>query len=367
MISLDQAISALWPNKVMILPVAIRRQARHQGRGTDGHERPVARSPRRVLIVAVPPVRTLDLFGPVEVFGDANRVHGGDPAYEVNIISSGPERVVLSHMGTPLNTDQTYRECQKPIDTLLVAGFDFRHEMRFEQDFLSWRREQCGKSRRFGSVCTGAFVLAAAGLLGGRRATTHWNWCDELARDYPSVTVDRDPIYVRDGNCYTSAGVTAGIDLALGLVEEDLGRPVALKVAQIMVVFLRRSGGQSQFSTTLAAQTRENRPLGDLLAWLPDNIRRDLTVESLARRAAMSPRNFARLFQQNVGKTPARHIEDLRLEVARRQLELTILSLEEVADASGFASSETLRRMFRRRLGVTPGQYRASFGRRSAE
>ena len=210
-------------------------------------------------------------------------------------------------------------------------------------------------------------MLAAAGLLDGRRATTHWNWCDELARDYPLVTVDRDPIYVRDGNCYTSAGVTAGIDLALALVEEDLGRPVALKVAQIMVVFLRRSGGQSQFSTTLVAQTRENRPLGDLLAWLPDNIRRDLTVDSLARRAAMSPRNFARLFQQNVGKTPARHIEDLRLEAARRQLELTILSLEEVADASGFASSETLRRMFRRRLGVTPGQYRASFGQRCAE
>jgi transcriptional regulator GlxA family with amidase domain len=148
------------------------------------------------------------------------------------------------------------------------------------------------------------------------------------------------------------------------LVEEDLGRSVALKVAQVMVVFLRRAGGQAQFSTTLAAQTRESRPLGDLLAWLPDNIRRDLSVESLARRAAMSPRNFARLFQQEVGKTPAKYIEELRLEAARRQFELTTLTLEEVADASGFASAETLRRMFRRRLGVTPGQYRASFGRR---
>ncbi len=288
----------------MILLVAMRRQARHKRTLSDGHARPVARSPRRVLIVAVPPVRTLDLFGPVEVFGDANRLHGGDLAYEVNIISSGPERVVLSHMGTPLNTDQTYRECQGPIDTLLVAGYDSRQEIRFEQNFLNWLREHCGRSRRFGSVCTGAFVLAAAGLLDGRRATTHWNWCNDLARDYPLVIVDRDPIHVRDGNCYTSAGVTAGIDLALALVEEDLGRPVALKVAQIMVVFLRRSGGQSQFSTTLAAQTRENRPLGDLLAWLPDNIRGELTVDSLARRAAMSPRNFARLFQQEVGKTP---------------------------------------------------------------
>lgn len=347
-----------------MLAVAMYRQAKDDGKRTEGHARRVARSPRRVLIVAVPPVRTLDVFGPAEVFGDANRLRGGDPAYEVNIISSGPERVVLSHLGTPLNTDHTYREYHGPIDTLLVAGYDSPQGMRFEQDFLNWLKEQSGRSRRFGSVCTGALVLAAAGLLNGRRATTHWYWCEELARNYPLVTVERDSIYVRDGNCYTSAGVTAGIDLALALVEEDLGRAIALKVAQIMVVFLRRSGGQSQFSTTLAAQTRESRPLGDVLAWLPDNIRRDLTIDSLARRAAMSPRNFARLFQQQLGKTPARHIEDLRLEAARRQLESTALTLEEVADASGFASAETLRRAFRRRLGVTPGQYRASFGRR---
>lgn len=264
----------------------------------DGHTQPVARSPRRVVIVAAPPVRTLEVFGPVEVFADANRLHGGDPAYEVNIISSGPERIVLSHTGTALNTAQTYREYRGPIDTLLVAGYDSRQEMRFEQDFLNWLKEQSGTSRRFGSVCTGALVLAAAGLLDGRRATTHWNWCDHLTRNYPLVTVDQDPIYVRDGNCYTSAGVTAGIDLALALVEEDLGRSVALKVAQIMVVFLRRAGGQSQFSTTLAAQARENSLFSELLAWLPDNIRRDLTVE------------------RELSKTPARHVEDLRLEVA---------------------------------------------------
>lgn len=348
----------------MILPMAMRRQARHKRTLTDGRVRAVARSPRRVLIVAVPRVRTLDLFGPVEVFGDANWLLGGDRPYELSILSSGPELVVQSHLGTPLNTDQTYREFRGPVDTLLVAGYDRRQEATFEPDFLNWLREHSGKSRRFGSICTGAFVLAAAGLLDGRRATTHWNWCDELARRYPLVTVDRDPIYVQDGNCYTSAGVTAGIDLALALVEEDLGRPVSLKIAQMMVVFLRRAGGQSQFSTTLAMQTRANRPLGDLLAWLPDNIRGDLTVDSLALRAAMSPRNFARLFQQELGKTPAKHIEDLRLEAARRQLESTTLTLEQVADASGFSTAETLRRMFRRRLGVTPGQYRASFGHR---
>lgn len=205
-------------------------------------------------------------------------------------------------------------------------------------------------------------VLAEAGLLDGRHATTHWNWCSELARNYPLVTVDSDPIYVKDGNCYTSAGVTAGIDLTLALVEEDLGSAVALQVAQMMVVFLRRPGGQSQFSATLVAQTGESQPLGDLLVWIADNIRDDLSIARLARREAMSPRNFARLFKQEVGKTPGDHIEDLRLEVARRKLESTTTSLDEVAEASGFRSAEVLRRVFARRLGITPGQYRKSFG-----
>lgn len=343
--------------------MGIPQPTREETRDGRRHDRSSTGRPRPVLIVAVPPVRTLDVFGPAEVFGDANRLKGGDPAYQVHLISSGTERVVLSHMGIPVHADRTYREYQGPVDTLLVAGFDNgAQRMPFERHFLDWLRDRSGKSRRFGSVCTGALVLAKAGLLDGRRATTHWNWCDQLAREYPKVTVDPDPIHVRDGNCYTSAGVTAGIDLALALVEEDLGRSIALKVAQMMVVFLRRPGGQSQFSATLAAQTRESRPLGDLLAWLADNVRHDHSVENLARRVAMSPRNFARLFHQEVGITPAKHIEALRLEAARRQLESTTLGLDEVADAAGFASAETLRRTFRRRLGITPGRYRASFG-----
>jgi transcriptional regulator GlxA family with amidase domain len=217
-------------------------------------------------------------------------------------------------------------------------------------------------ARRFGAVCTGAFVLAEAGLLNGRRAATHWNWAPQLARDYPQVKVDPDPIYVQDSNCYTSAGVTAGIDLALALVEEDLGSSLALEIAQMLVVFLRRPSGQSQFSATLAAQKTEHRALGDLLAWLPDHLRSNLSIRSLARRTGMSPRNFARVFLQQVGATPARHIEDLRLEAARRQLERGTETLEAVADEVGFQSAEVLRRMFDRRLGVTPGQYRASFG-----
>ena len=345
--------------------MATRQKTRSSALVQDAGTRPVKRRARHILIVAVPPVRALDVFGPAEVLGDANRLHGGDPAYEVHILSAGSDRVISSHVTTPVQTDQTYREYAGPIDTLLVAGGVGAREMRYERGFLDWLRERSGKSRRFGSICTGALVLAEAGLLNGRRATTHWNWCNDL-RSYPRVIVDPAPIYVRDGNCYTSAGVTAGIDLTLALVEEDLGAGVALKVAQMMVVFLRRPGGQSQFSDTLTAQASESRPIADLLAWLPDHIRKDLSVDNLAKRVAMSPRNFARLFQQEVGTTPARHVEDLRLEAARRELESTALSLEEVASVCGFGSAEILRRLFGRRLNVTPGQYRASFGQARA-
>jgi transcriptional regulator GlxA family with amidase domain len=307
-------------------------------------------------------MRTLDVFGPAEVFGDANWLRGGDPTYKVNIISACAGRVVSNHLGTQVHTDLTFREYRGPIDTLLVAGCMGPRELHYEPGFLDWLRLQSTRARRFGSICTGAFVLAKAGLLDGRRATTHWNWARELAQDHPRVAVDPDPIYIKDGSCYTSAGVTAGIDLCLALVEQDLGKPLALRIAQMMVVFLRRPGGQSQFSATLEAQTRESRPLGDLLPWLPDNLQHQLSIEELARRAAMSPRNFTRLFKQELGKTPAKHVEDLRLEAARRQLESTSLSIHEVADACGLGSAEALRRMFRRRLQVTPGQYRASFG-----
>lgn len=341
--------------------MARHQQSRANAKRPDGDHRSGIGIARPVVIVGVPPVRTLDVFGPAEVFGDANWLHGGDPNYEVTIVSACRERVVPSYIEKPLYTDQSFREFRGPIDTLLVAGSV--GQMRYEADFLDWLRDQSAKARRFGSICTGALMLAKAGLLDGRRATTHWSWCDELARDYPKVKVDPSPIYVRDGNCYTSAGVTAGIDLTLALVEEDLGRRIALRVAQMMVVFLRRPAGQSQFSATLAAQTSENHSFGDLIAWLPDNLTADLSIKNLARHAAMSPRNFARLFRLEMRKTPAKHIEDLRLEAARRLLESTSRSLEEVAAASGLASAEILRRAFKRRLGVTPGEYRASFGR----
>src|SRR5580693_167628 len=319
---------------------------------------------RRVAIVAVPPARMLDVVGPAEVFTDANKLRGGEPAYEVEIVAAAKDRAVPTQIGVPILAHRTYRELCGPLDTLLVAGGEWPPEKRHSPDFLGWLREQSKNVRRLGSVCTGALVLADADLLNGRTATTHWNWCNELVQKHPLVKVDADSIYIRDKNIYTSAGVTAGIDLALALVEEDLGASVALQIARMMVVFLRRSGGQSQFSATLAAQACESQPLRDLLAWMADNLTQDMSVASLGRRAAMSPRNFARVFTQEVGETPARHVENLRLEAARRQLDTTSSSLEEVADASGFRSAEILRRTFARRLGVTPGQYRASFQQR---
>jgi transcriptional regulator GlxA family with amidase domain len=317
---------------------------------------------RHVAIIAVPPARMLDVVGPAEVFADANKLHGGEPAYEVEIIAAAEDRAVPTQIGVPILAHRTYRELHGPVDTLLVAGGEWPPDKRHSPDFLSWLREQSRKVRRLGSVCTGALVLADADLLDGRPATTHWNWCNELVQKHPLVKVDPDPIYVRDKNVYTSAGVTAGIDLALALVGEDLGASLALQVARMMVVFLRRSGGQLQFSATLAAQTCESQPLMDMLAWMADNVTRDLSVAALAQRAAMSPRNFARVFKRQVGETPAQHIENLRLEAARRQLETSSLSLEQIAEASGFTSAEILRRTFARRLGITPGQYRASFG-----
>src|SRR5262249_52522221 len=191
---------------------------------------------------------------------------------------------------------------------------------------------------------TGTFILAATGLLDGRRATTHWAWCASLASMFPAVHVDPDPIFVRDGNLYSSAGVTAGMDLALSLVEEDLGRTAALETARQLVLFLRRPGGQSQFSAQLSAQAAERQPLRELVAWIVDHPDADLSVEALARRAAMSPRHFARVFTREVGTTPARYVETVRVEAARRRLEEATNGVDAIADACGFGTAETMRR-----------------------
>jgi transcriptional regulator GlxA family with amidase domain len=317
---------------------------------------------RRVLIVAFPGVQTLDVTGPAEVLRAATKLH--PPGYEVQIAAreEGPLRTST----VTIVPDLPLSACRFPIDTLIVAGGTGTRRAEDDEALIAWLREAAKRARRVTSVCTGAFLLAKAGLLDGRRATTHWASCTVLAERYPEVTVESDPIFVRDGNVATSAGVTAGMDLALALVEEDLGRQVALDAARWLVLFLKRPGGQAQFSAQLAAQTADRAPLRELQAWIPDHLDQDLSVPALAARASMSERNFARAFRRETGMTPGAYVEAARLESARIALETGDLPVESVARQSGFGTVETMRRAFRRRVGVSPVDYRTRFRRQAA-
>jgi transcriptional regulator GlxA family with amidase domain len=315
-------------------------------------------NPRRVVILAFPDVQALDVTGPAEVFSLADRAHAG--AYEIALVTATGAPLRTSS-GLQLTPDGTLDACRARIDTLLVAGGRGVRTAAADESLSSWLRLAARRSRRVGSVCTGAFLLARAGILDGRRATTHWAACQALQRSYPSIEVEPDPIFVRDGNVYTSAGVTAGIDLALALVEEDLGPRAALDVARELVLFIRRPGGQAQFSAGLAGQSAERPSLRSLQAWIADHLDADLSVAALAERSLMSVRNFARVFTSQVGVTPAAYVEALRLERARTLLETTDAQLEEIAGRCGFGTVETLRRSFGRRLNVNPSDYRSRF------
>jgi transcriptional regulator GlxA family with amidase domain len=321
--------------------------------------------PKRIVVLASPPAQQLDIVGPVEVFGTTNRILAGrdgkrPPGYTIEVVTTGADLVVSGSSGLSILAHRRYRQLTGAVDTLLIAG-GLGSYVNEDPAVLAWLRKTAARSRRFGSICTGAFLLARAGLLDGRRATTHWRWAGELAALRPRIEVDPSPIWVQDGTVYTSAGVTAGMDLALALVEEDYGGRVALAVARALVMFLRRPGGQAQFSVSLSAQASSRRPLVDLQAWMLENLNQNMSVESLAARSSMSPRNFARVFSREMGITPARYVEQLRLESARRLLEQTDKSLEEIAFDCGFDSSELMRRAFLRSVRVTPGRYRAHF------
>lgn len=316
---------------------------------------------RRIVFLAVPPIQLLDLAGPYEIFSRAGRtpsrrVSTALGRYRVEVVSTGREALMTSSCALGVAAQGYYRDLRGPVDTLLVVGGDGVEGGLGALDpaVLAWLRDWAPWVRRLGAVCTGAFALAAAGLLDGRRAVTHWQWCDRLARDYPHVRVDAEPIYIRDGNVYTSAGVTAGMDLALAMVEEDHGTDVALQIARELVLFLRRPGGQSQFSPVLARQGGERRPLRDLHMWMLTNLDKRLDVEALAHQAAMSPRHFARVFAQEFGVTPARYVEQVRVEAARQQLEGAALSVAAIAAACGFGSADVMRRSFLRTLRVIP-------------
>jgi transcriptional regulator GlxA family with amidase domain len=312
--------------------------------------------------VAFPDVQPLDVVGPAEVFHTAARLNGD--AYDVTV--AAPEPGPLRASAVVLAADAALASLRGPIDTLVVAGGVGVVALEDDQRFLRALRSAAGRSRRVAGVCTGAFLLAGAGLLAGRRATTHWASCARLAERHPDVAVDPDPIFVRDGDVYTSAGVTAGMDLALALVEEDLGREAALATARWLVLFVKRPGGQAQFSAQLTAQLADRRPLRELQAWIADHPADDLSVPALARRAHMSERNFARAFAREVGMTPAAYVEGARVESARMALEAGDAPVEAVARRAGFGTVETMRRAFHRRLGVGPADYRRRFRSRTA-
>lgn len=317
---------------------------------------------RVIALVGFAGVQSLDLTGPMDVFAGAQelveRTARKDPGYQV-VVASRDGAPFRTRAGLTVVPDCALAELPARIDTLVMPGGDI--EVVTDARLVAWLREHAPRARRMASVCTGAFALAAAGLLDGRRATTHWSWCDELARTYPSVRVEPDPIYVRDGNRYTSAGVSSGMDLALALVEEDLGRSAALTIARWLVMFLRRPGNQAQFSAQLTAQLADRSQIRDIQHWLSDNLDADLSVQALAERARLSPRHFARSFRRQVGVTPGQYVQQLRLEAARRRLEESDDSVQQVATACGFGSAETMRRSFVDMLGMAPAEYRRRF------
>ena len=325
---------------------------------------PAAVETKRIVLFTLPPVREIDLIGAIDVFTSANRATGGKPLYELKIVSAEKaraDRKIAGMCGLTLHCHDDFHTFCGEIDTLLVPGGIGVEEKKPDASAVRWLRQAAAKSRRVGSICTGAFLLAHTGLLDGRRAATHWAFAAELARRYPKVKVDPEPIWIQDENFYTSAGVTAGIDLSLALLEEDHGAALALEVARTLVVFLRRPGNQSQFSVSLATQSAERKPLHELRVWMAEHLTADLSVPALAQRVAMSPRNFQRVFTSEAGKSPARYVEELRIETARRLLERTTQSMDEISDRCGFGSTDVMARAFTRILHTTPGEYRNRF------
>ncbi len=328
--------------------------------------------PQRIVLLTFLKAEMLDAVGPLEVFAGANaqlRDQGrGVEGYDLEVVSLHPGPVVMSSglaliAGRGLAEDPG-AEDPGPIDTLLVGGGEGARRHAADPAVQAWLRRQAPRVRRLGSVCTGAFVLAAGGFLDGRRATTHWQRCAELAAAYPGVRVEPDAIFRRDGKVVTSAGITAGIDLALHLVEEDFGRALAFAVARQMVVYARRPGGQSQFSVDLMSQAAEGGRFDALRRWILDHPGADLAVEALAERAGMSPRSFHRHFTAETGMTPGAFVERARVEAARRALEESGEPLARLSHRLGFGHADSLRRVFHRHLSMSPQDYRQHWARR---
>ncbi|HUD88913.1 MAG TPA: GlxA family transcriptional regulator [Xanthobacteraceae bacterium] len=323
---------------------------------------------RLIVLLAFEGVQLLDVAGPVQTFATANELaketRGAAP-YRV-VVASRRGGQIRTSSGLPLVTRPINALLDHRVDTLIVPGGPGVHVALQDAKIIDWVRRQYAAARRTSSVCTGAFLLAEAGILAGRRVTTHWQSCSRLQQRYPDILVEPDPIYVRDERIWTSAGVTAGIDLSLALVQEDLGRKLAMQVARHLVVFLNRPGGQSQFSAPLEAQAAAadgNAPnhFAPLHGWIAGHLTGDLRVERLAEEAGMSPRTFARIYAAKMGTTPARMVEKIRVEAVRRILEETDMPIKRVASVCGFGQEERLRRAFARQVGTTPAEYRQRF------
>ncbi len=329
---------------------------------TSPHTPPHTPGPHRIGIVVFERCQLIDATGPAAVFGSANEVwrerHGGGPLYEVTVHAraTGP---VKSSAGVSLHADRDLSPT--PLDTLICAGGKGSRAFAQDRDAVNAVWQLANDAQRIVSVCTGAYVLAATGLLDGRRAVTHWAHCRQLANEYPAVRVEADPIFIQDGQIYTSAGVTAGMDLALALVEEDHGHDLALAVASEMVMFMKRPGTQAQFSRHLAAQMAPSGGIREVQTWLVQNLDAPINVEAMADRAAMSLRTFNRRFKDATGQTPAAYIQDLRVDNARCLLEESELPIKAIARHCGFGDEERMRRAFHRRLGVGPQDYRTRF------
>jgi transcriptional regulator GlxA family with amidase domain len=321
----------------------------------------------RVAIVAFDGMQSLDLTGPLEVFRTATRL-GAQPGYEIELVTPGG-REATSESGLRICSDGSVADLARrrgSLDTLLVVGGDGTRTLMHDEPFLEDVRRIARRSARVASVCSGALILGAAGLLDGYAATTHWNVCELLANHCPDVSVHPDRIYVEDRDRWTSAGVTAGIDLALALVEHDHGPELAHDVAAWLVVFVRRPGGQSQFSAQLRTAAVGNRTIAETQRWMADHLDEELSVDLLAERSGMAPRTFARAFRRETGTTPAVYVETIRVETARRLLEDTDLTVAAIAATVGMRHAETLHRAFRRRVGTTPDRYRQHFARRAS-
>lgn len=315
-----------------------------------------------IVLLAYDEMNLLDLTGPLQTLATASRRFSGDgpPLYATTVASVGGGLITTSS-GLALMTEALGDLPPQAIDTLIVPGGCAGEEYQAPAALIAWVREHGPRARRLCSVCTGAFMLAAAGLLDGRRVATHWEWADRLTGLHPEIRLDADRIFVQDGAVWTSAGVTAGIDLTLALIEDDYGHRTAIETARQLVMFMKRAGGQSQFSVPLAAQSREGGRFAELHAWVAENLAEDLTIARLAEQAAMSPRTFARAYAARHLRTPAKMVEAMRMEAACRILEETDLPLKTVAARAGYGDEQTLRRVFQRQLGTSPGLYRSRF------